>query len=325
MHNVSFKKENQPPNPYVSSITTDAGTEFIGSKQWFIDNEIKLIVVNPMNKKYTTSKIERVHRTLKELFNKYFTAFNTAKWYDMLDDFVANYNNRHHYSIKQPPNDVGYKEEKEIIKRDFTRMVKHLNRKMFQVGDKVRIRNVKRMFEKGEVLYSTEVYTVAKIYPLFTYRLRDDDGDLLRKTFKDYEMLYVGEDIENIASRSRVEEADKEATSRIKFQRTGLDQSTIRSDQLRASRRIGDIMKPKKKKKVKKMTWKYKRGDKIRAERRFFRGTDLSNKKRIGRVQQTNSKFQGNIPAYNIKWNGEPSGLWYDKESVESDLLSMYK
>ena len=82
-------------------------------------------------------------------------------------------------------------------------------------------------------------------------------------------------------------------------------------------------MRPRKKKKVKKMIWKYKRGDKIRAERRFFMGIrEMSNKVRIGRVQQTNSKFQGNIPAYNIKWNGEPSGLWYDKESVESDLIS---
>ena len=83
------------------------------------------------------------------------------------------------------------------------------------------------MFEKGEVLYSTDVYTVDKINPLFTYRVRDDDGDLLKKTFKDYEMLYVGEDIENITSRSVVEQADKEASSRNRFLRTGLDQSTI--------------------------------------------------------------------------------------------------
>ena len=82
-------------------------------------------------------------------------------------------------------------------------------------------------------------------------------------------------------------------------------------------------MKPKTKRKVKKMTWKFKRGDKIRAERRFFRGIrELSNKVRIGKVNQTNSKFRGSIPAYNIKWNGEPTGLWYDKESIESDLIS---
>ena len=50
--------------------------------------------------------------------------------------------------------------------------------------------------------------------------------------------------------------------------------------------------------------------------------TELSNKNRRGRIQQTNSKYQGNIPAYNIKWNTEDTGLWYDKTSIESDLIS---
>ena len=61
-----------------------------------------------------------------------------------------------------------------------------------------------------------------------------------------------------------------------------------------------------------------------RVERRFFRGTDLSNKVRIGKIQQTNSKLKvGNdvIAAYNIKWNDQDTGLWYDKESVESELV----
>ena len=78
-------------------------------------------------------------------------------------------------------------------------------------------------------------------------------------------------------------------------------------------------MRPKRKKKVKKLKWKYKRGDKIRARARFFRGTELSYKTRKGKVQQTNSKYQGNIPAYNIKWEGEDSGIWYDKESIEDE------
>lgn len=67
------------------------------------------------------------------------------------------------------------------------------------------------------------------------------------------------------------------------------------------------------------LQWKYKRGDTIQADRRFFKGTDLSNKQRIGKVQQTSSTFQGNT--YNIKWNDQDTGLWYDKESVESELV----
>ena len=80
------------------------------------------------------------------------------------------------------------------------------------------------------------------------------------------------EDIKKLTatSRSNVRKAQKEKRATNRFNREGLDQSNI-------------------KKKVKKFTWKYKRGDKIRAERRFFMGTELSNKVRIGQVQQTNS------------------------------------
>ncbi len=31
--------------------------------------------------------------------------------------------------------------------------------------------------------------------PLFTYRVRDDDGDLLKKTFKDYEITPMAVDV----------------------------------------------------------------------------------------------------------------------------------
>ena len=90
----------------VSKVTTDAGSEFKGNREWFKVNDIELTIVNPKNKYWVTGKIERVHRTLKELFDKYFTAMNTVKWYDMLDDFVENYNNRYHTAIKMSPNDV---------------------------------------------------------------------------------------------------------------------------------------------------------------------------------------------------------------------------
>ena len=70
---------------------------------------------------------------------------------------------------------------------------------------------------------------------------------------------------------------------------------------------------------MKRFSWKYKRNDKIEARARFFRGTELSYKIRRGIVKQTNSKFQGNIPAYNIKWDDEKVGIWYDKESIENE------
>ena len=53
------------------------------------DNDIELTVVYPGDKKWKTSKIERVHRTLKELFQKWFSYTGKTVWYDMLDVFVT--------------------------------------------------------------------------------------------------------------------------------------------------------------------------------------------------------------------------------------------
>ena len=55
----------------------------------------------------------------------------------------------------------------------------------------------------------------------------------------------------------------------------------------------------------------------MKAPAKFFRGTELSYKPRTGKIQMANSKYNGYIPAYNIKWSGEKSGIWYDKQSVE--------
>ena len=313
----------------IKRVTTDAGSEFKGNRKWFEDNNIELTIVNPKNKFWVTGKIERVHRTLKELFDKYFTAMNTVKWYDMLDAFVENYNNRYHTAIKMSPNEVDAEKEREIIWNDVKRLRKVQQTKTpFMKGNYVRIKIKKGIFEKGENLFSDEIYQITKINPIGTYEVSDLEGKRFNQTFKDYQLQYVGrtkDDIKNLTAttRSKVRKAQQEKRAKNRLDREGLDQSNIRQEQLRRSRRIGEIMKPKAKKKVKKFTWKYKRGDKIRAERRFFMGTELSNKVRIGQVQQTNSKFNGSIPAYNIKWNDQNTGLWYDKESVEGELIEL--
>ena len=52
-HNETFPLNNRPRKPYIHRVTTDAGSEFKGNKNWFRDNDIELIIVNPNNKKYT--------------------------------------------------------------------------------------------------------------------------------------------------------------------------------------------------------------------------------------------------------------------------------
>lgn len=311
------KNDKQRPSPYIRNITTDAGSEFKGSARDYLNSQnIELQVVYPGDKLWTTSKIERVHRTLKELFQKWFTYTGKTVWYDMLDTFIENYNNRYHRVIKMAPNEVDWIAEKYIIKEDIVRMIKKVNKLQFWLGDLVRIKQKKSIFEKGESLYSDNVYKVVKIKALGTMKLEDKNGKLLKRTFKDYQLLYVGRsmtEIEGKASRGQIAAARKKARTKRRLGQEGVSRQNI----IRESKRIGDVMRPRRKKKVKKLNWKYKRNDKVEARARFFRGTELSYKVREGIVKQTNSKYQGNIPAYNIKWNDQDVGIWYDKESVE--------
>ena len=167
------------------------------------------------------------------------------------------------------------------------------------------------------------MYRIVKQKYLNTFRLEDSEGNVLPKTYKDYELLKVGDKVEDIqrpVERTKFTEADKKASARNRLARTGVSRQNI----IRQSKRIEEVMRPRKKKKVKRMTWKYKRGDRIVARARFFRGTELSYKKRVGVVNQTNSKYRipnsrDTIPGYNIKWRGEDSGIWYDKESIENE------
>ena len=124
------------------------------------------------------------------------------------------------------------------------------------------------------------------------------------------------DDIKGKVSRAKVAEARKKARTKRRLGQEGVSAQNV----IRESRRVGEIMREKKKTKVKKMTWKYKRGDVLKAKRDFFKDTELTLKRRTGKVSQTNSKFQGSIPAYNIKWDDQEKGIWYDKESVESEL-----
>ena len=149
-----------------------------------------------------------------------------------------------------------------------------------------------------------------------TIKLEDSDGNIMPRTYKDYQLLYVGRSLDEIqgkVSRKKVTEAREKASLKRRLGQEGVSAQNV----IRQSRRIGEIMKPRKKPKKKVYTWKFKRGDTVKAPAKFFRGTELSYKPRTGKIQMANSKYNGYIPAYNIKWSGEKSGIWYDKQSVE--------
>ena len=89
-----FKKSKRKPE----KLWTDKGREFYNKHV----KELGVELYSTENAE-KSSVVECWKRTMKEKIFKYFTANNTNKYIDVLDDFVARYNNTRHSSIKMTP------------------------------------------------------------------------------------------------------------------------------------------------------------------------------------------------------------------------------
>lgn len=130
-------------------IWSDKGSEFYNRqvKELLKDNNIKLYSTENEEK---SSVVERWIGTMKQHMFKYFTANETTKYYDILDDLVKNYNNTVHSSIKMTPVQASKLEnELTVYKNLYPEKEKKIKKPKFKGGDRVRITKKKGKFEKG--------------------------------------------------------------------------------------------------------------------------------------------------------------------------------
>jgi len=124
----------------------------LGVELYSIENEEK------------SSVAEHWNRTMKEKMFKYFTANNTNKYIEVLDDFVERYHNTRHSSIKMTPVEASKKENEVRVYRNlYPDLTRRPMRAKFKTGDNVRILKKKGLFEKGFTPnWTKEVFTFQK-------------------------------------------------------------------------------------------------------------------------------------------------------------------
>ena len=90
----SILSEDKKPE----KLRTDKGTEFLNEsfQQYLKKKNIHFYTANNEPK---AGVVERVNRTLKSKLYRYFTAFNSLRYIDVLQDLVDSYNNTYHRSI----------------------------------------------------------------------------------------------------------------------------------------------------------------------------------------------------------------------------------
>lgn len=184
--------KNYPPVKYLQS---DLGTEFYNQivKDYLKRMNIKLFSTSSDTK---SSIVERFNKTLKQRMFKYFTANDTVRYLPVLQDFVEAYNNRNHRSIGIAPNNVTYKNERDVWNKQYGALKKRFRKAKFNysVGDKVRISKLSRVFRKGYLpTFTTEIFLIGErlgTSPV-TYLLRDQNNDPLVGAFYEPELQLV--------------------------------------------------------------------------------------------------------------------------------------
>jgi hypothetical protein len=167
-----FEKTDLKP----MQLSTDKGGEFRNKKfQMFMKkNNIRYDVVEDDQNK--SSVAERFIRTITTLIHKYFSAFDTTRYVDILQKLTHSYNRRKHRSIGMAPVEVN---ETNIL-QVHANLNKHRKKLMkspkCKVGDYVRVSKNKHLFEKNYTPnYSHEVFRVDKVIlrePI-VYKLKD--------------------------------------------------------------------------------------------------------------------------------------------------------
>ncbi len=208
------------------SIRSDRGSEFTNSVVTeFLQNQ-------SVGHSFTSNLsqaafIERCWKSLKKRMMKYMKDKETTRYIDILQDLVTGYNNTHHSVIGMTPNEVKAKSHAQVaynmirdrarrngkklkIKKEgggyrqktIDELLVEMKRKrkpfLFRLGMKVRIslRPEKIVSEYTE-RWSKEIFTIRRRRyrnGIPVYKIRDEDGEVLKGTFYTKELQLVKED-----------------------------------------------------------------------------------------------------------------------------------
>jgi hypothetical protein len=123
-------------------VWCDKGTEFYNK------HVKKLVDLISSENEEKSSVVERWNLTMKNRMFKYFTANNTRRYVDVLNDMVSQYNNTKHSAIKMTPVNASNPENLYRTYMNLYGDIVHDNsprpKPKFKVGDKIRI-TVKKM------------------------------------------------------------------------------------------------------------------------------------------------------------------------------------
>jgi len=177
-------------------IQTDRGSEFVNPHVAKVLEKYSTLLYHS-HSPIKAALAERLIRTIRLLISRYCTLKNTPAFIHDLDKIMLIYNQRPHRSLSNStPTEVHHSDHDTIdtfLKQYSNESKVKKKKNKFNVGDTVRINRTTNVFEKGNYLWSTELFKVAKILDTkpITYRLRDTKDEEILGGFYDYELQKV--------------------------------------------------------------------------------------------------------------------------------------
>lgn len=166
-------------------LRTDRGKEFENKimDKFYRDHDILFFTTT--NQTIKCAIVERLNRTLKSRFFRYFTSKGNHRYIDILQDFADGYNRSYHRSIKMTPEEACAAESKVVFKnlyegKSLAELLEQKEKPKAEEGDLVRIAYDKGAFDKSYFSSFTDQTAVVDkvikkakpLYSLIDYRKR---------------------------------------------------------------------------------------------------------------------------------------------------------
>ncbi|XP_062571174.1 uncharacterized protein LOC134233207 [Saccostrea cucullata] len=198
------------------TLRSDRGGEFKNNLlQNYLKGEgVRLIFANQNSK---ASIAERVIRTIRGRFYRYFQRNRTYRYVDVLTDIVRNYNSTPHRSLNGlAPKEVTKENEADVWANLYLKNIKtrgkekQVERKKkqrrikyrYKVNDLVRLSHLKHIFRRGyNQQFTGEVFKIAKRFHLQgipMYKVKDFNEELIEGDFYENELQIVEKDEETL-------------------------------------------------------------------------------------------------------------------------------
>ena len=171
-----------------NKLWTDKGKEFYNK------HVQDLIEVYSTENEEKASIIERFNRTMKEKMFKYFTAKETNKYIDILQDLVAEYNETIHSSIGMTPSEA----REHGVPIDYSKEHQDYKEPKLKLGDHVRLSKKKSLFEKGYTTrWTEEIFVITKVKRTdpVTYEVTDLNGEPIKGSFYEQELQKTTQEV----------------------------------------------------------------------------------------------------------------------------------